>query len=94
MPKLLAKGEVPTHVFSVFFDLPLEGGAGEWTIEARPILEAGDSWIVVGYSDAPGIVKLDRMELDLDGKTVAGDRLFYATRSLAQRFIDRWGEKS
>ena len=93
MPDTYAKGEVPTHVYSVLFTLPLGTGPGYWVIEERPILESADAWVAVGHHDAPGLVRLDRMELDLDGITIAGDRLYYATRERAQRFIDRWKGK-
>ena len=72
--------EVPLYVYSVAFCQPLRVGPGYWLVEERPILESADTWIVVGSIGAPGIVKLDRMELDLDGMTVVDDRIFYATR--------------
>ena len=82
--------EAPRYVYSVAFCQPARIGPGYWLVEERPILESADTWVVVGYHDSPGLVKLNRNELDLDGMTVAIDRIFYSTRERAQRFVDRW----
>ena len=82
--------EVPTYVFSVRWSQPAKIGAPYWVIEELLILESSDSWIVVRDNNPPGITKLDRQELDLDGITVVGERIFYAARERAQRFINRW----
>ena len=88
------RNEVPRYVFSVVPTQSAASGSMYWTVEEHPILESSDSWIVVGCDLAPGILKLDRMELDLNGMTVAGDKLFYATRERAQHFIRRWQERT
>lgn len=84
--------EAPQFVYSVAFCQPAGIGPGYHLIEERAIVESADTWVVVGYHDAPGYVKLNRLELDLDGMTVAMDRIFYATKERAQRFVDRLQE--
>ena len=84
--------EVPTYVFSLRWCEPPKLGAPYWIVEERRILESADTWIVIGDVEAPGMLRLNRLELDMDGMTILGDQIFYATRSRAQRFIDRWME--
>ena len=81
--------EVPNYVYSVRLSRSCVSRPGDWTIDEIEILESSDTWIVVRQTEAPGLTKLDRLELDLDGVTVAGDRLFYATLERARKFIDR-----
>jgi hypothetical protein len=88
-----AIGEVPTQVYSVEFTLPVRG-PGYWIVVERMILEGGDTWVAVGQPDSPGLVRLDRLELDLDGRTIADGKLYYATRERAQQFIERWKGKA
>jgi hypothetical protein len=92
VPSRYAKGEIPAVVFTVEFVVPIRG-PGYWVVIEKQILEGGDTWVAVGSPDAPGLVRLDRLELDLDGITIAGDKLYYATRERAQKFIDRWSGK-
>ena len=86
------RNEVPVYVYSVRFCQPPKLGPAYWIVEDRLILESCDTWVVVGSLEVPGLIKLNRLELDLDGLTVVGDRIYYATRERAQRFIDRWME--
>jgi len=81
--------EPPKYVYSVAFCQPAGIGLGYYLVEEREIVESADTWVVVGYHDAPGFVKLNRLELDLDGMTVVGDRIFYSTHERALRFVDR-----